>query len=318
MKRKMLVFLLATMLSLSWGCLPEQLTDKSSPQGTETAVTTELTETTTAATSASETEASGSGAAVDKELGIDYPRPTGDPAVSSDSKDDAVRWLQSALNQAMHAGLTVDGNFENGTESKVKEFQSRCGLKASGQADAETIAMLVDIVSGKKEMPEAPKATSTSVTTSTTAQSTTTKPVTTKPAATQPPTTKPVATKPAVTQPPTTKPVVTKPAVTQPPTTKPAAPQPPTTKPVATNPAVTQPPTTKPVVTQAPTTKPPTNTQTPQQNKRTYVLNTNTKKFHDPGCPSVNTMSEKNKLFYTGSRNEVIAMGYDPCKRCNS
>ena len=293
------ILLAASMLFMT-GCMEDLISDSQAGEGTsQTQVFHQAeTETTTAATSATETEASGSGAAVDKELGIDYPRPTGDPAIGSDSKDDVVRWLQSALNQAMHAGLAVDGNFENDTESKVKEFQSRCGLKASGQADAETIAMLVDIVSGKKEMPEAPKATSTSVTTSTTAQSTTTKS--------------------AVTQPPTTKPVATKPAATQPPTTKPAATQPPTTKPVATNPAVTQPPTTKPVVTQAPTTKPPTNTQTPQQNKRTYVLNTNTKKFHNPGCPSVDTMSEKNKSFYTGSRNEVIAMDYDPCKRCNS
>lgn len=48
-----------------------------------------------------------------------------------------------------------------------------------------------------------------------------------------------------------------------------------------------------------------------------YVLNTNTHKFHYPGCSSVSQMSEKNKLFYTGTRDEVIAMGYDPCGRCN-
>ena len=49
----------------------------------------------------------------------------------------------------------------------------------------------------------------------------------------------------------------------------------------------------------------------------TYILNTNTKKFHYPSCSSVNKMSEKNKQEYTGSRDEVIAMGYDPCQRCN-
>ncbi len=49
----------------------------------------------------------------------------------------------------------------------------------------------------------------------------------------------------------------------------------------------------------------------------TYVLNTNTKKFHYPSCSSVNSMKDKNKDYYTGSRDDVIAMGYDPCKRCN-
>ena len=49
----------------------------------------------------------------------------------------------------------------------------------------------------------------------------------------------------------------------------------------------------------------------------TYILNTNTKKFHYPSCSSVNKMAEKNKQEYTGSRDEVIAMGYEPCQRCN-
>lgn len=49
----------------------------------------------------------------------------------------------------------------------------------------------------------------------------------------------------------------------------------------------------------------------------TYILNTNTKKFHYPNCSSVSDMKEKNKKEYTGSRDDVIAMGYEPCKRCN-
>jgi len=48
-----------------------------------------------------------------------------------------------------------------------------------------------------------------------------------------------------------------------------------------------------------------------------YILNTNTKKFHKPGCRSVNQMKDKNKKYYTGTRDEVIDMGYDPCKNCN-
>lgn len=49
----------------------------------------------------------------------------------------------------------------------------------------------------------------------------------------------------------------------------------------------------------------------------TYILNTNTKKFHYPSCSSVKQMKDKNKKKVTGSRDEIIKMGYDPCKRCN-
>ena len=49
----------------------------------------------------------------------------------------------------------------------------------------------------------------------------------------------------------------------------------------------------------------------------TYVLNTNTKKFHYPTCSSFYYNKKKNKQIYTGSREEVINMGYVPCKRCN-
>ena len=48
-----------------------------------------------------------------------------------------------------------------------------------------------------------------------------------------------------------------------------------------------------------------------------YVLNTNTKKFHKPTCSSVNDMKAKNRKDSNLSRSEIIAMGYDPCKRCN-
>ncbi|MBQ3406088.1 MAG: MBL fold metallo-hydrolase, partial [Lachnospiraceae bacterium] len=49
----------------------------------------------------------------------------------------------------------------------------------------------------------------------------------------------------------------------------------------------------------------------------TYVLNTNTGKFHYPHCGSVSTIKDKNRMDVTWSRDEVIARGYDPCKRCN-
>lgn len=48
-----------------------------------------------------------------------------------------------------------------------------------------------------------------------------------------------------------------------------------------------------------------------------YVLNTNTKKFHLPSCSSADDIKESNRQEYSGSREELIAQGYDPCKRCN-
>ena len=47
-----------------------------------------------------------------------------------------------------------------------------------------------------------------------------------------------------------------------------------------------------------------------------YVLNTNSKKFHYPHCSSVEDMKESNKAFFRGTRDEAIALGYDPCGRC--
>jgi len=48
-----------------------------------------------------------------------------------------------------------------------------------------------------------------------------------------------------------------------------------------------------------------------------YVLNTNTHKFHYPDCRSVGQMAEHNKKYFTGTRHEVIDMGYDPCGNCH-
>lgn len=48
-----------------------------------------------------------------------------------------------------------------------------------------------------------------------------------------------------------------------------------------------------------------------------YVLNTNSKKFHRPDCSSVGQMSAKNREDVEDTREDLIANGYDPCKRCN-
>ncbi|MBR4182550.1 MAG: DNA/RNA non-specific endonuclease [Lachnospiraceae bacterium] len=49
----------------------------------------------------------------------------------------------------------------------------------------------------------------------------------------------------------------------------------------------------------------------------TYVLNTNSLKFHKPECDSVGDMKPKNTEFFSGTREEAMKMGYDPCGRCN-
>lgn len=51
--------------------------------------------------------------------------------------------------------------------------------------------------------------------------------------------------------------------------------------------------------------------------KGTYVLNTSSKKFHYAWCDSVKKMAAHNRKNFTGTRKEVVAMGYVPCKICN-
>lgn len=48
-----------------------------------------------------------------------------------------------------------------------------------------------------------------------------------------------------------------------------------------------------------------------------YVINKNTDKFHDPTCKSVDQMKESNKLFFNGTREELISQGLSPCKNCD-
>jgi len=73
-------------------------------------------------------------------------------------------------------------------------------------------------------------------------------------------------------------------------------------------------PTPKPTPT--PTPK-PTPTPQPVQTGSDYVLNKNTKKFHYPNCRSVSKIKASNRWDYHGTREEIIAMGYDPCGNCH-
>lgn len=95
------------------------------------------------------------------------------------------------------------------------------------------------------------------------------------------------------------------------------------TKEPASTPEVTSEPTVEPIptseVTQEPTSQPTINEDAEPENataKTDYVLNKNTKKFHYSSCSSVKQMKDKNKKFYTGTREECLSMGYDPCGKC--
>lgn len=87
----------------------------------------------------------------------------------------------------------------------------------------------------------------------------------------------------------------------------------PTASPTPT-PKPTPSPTPKPTPTPTPA---PIVTAVPVRSGTNYILNTNTHKFHYTWCSSVGQMKASNRRDYTGSRDEVIAMGYVPCKKCN-
>ena len=48
----------------------------------------------------------------------------------------------------------------------------------------------------------------------------------------------------------------------------------------------------------------------------TFVVNINTNKFHCPDCRNVRDIKEKNRRDYTGDRQILIDLGFDPCKEC--
>lgn len=65
------------------------------------------------------------------------------------------------------------------------------------------------------------------------------------------------------------------------------------------------------------TTKKSSGGSSSSSGKVEYILNMNTHKFHYPSCRSVKQMSEANKGYYKGTRDDVISQGYAPCGICN-
>lgn len=89
-----------------------------------------------------------------------------------------------------------------------------------------------------------------------------------------------------------------------------------TTTAVETTMAATEPPTEAPTEPPAPAQE-ETPAEQPAANVFTYVINTNTRKFHYPSCSKAKKISDANRSEYNGTRDDLIAQGYEPCKICN-
>lgn len=61
----------------------------------------------------------------------------------------------------------------------------------------------------------------------------------------------------------------------------------------------------------------PAVSRTAEREEEDYVLNKSSKKFHYPSCSSVKDISEKNRWTFHGTREDVIELGYQPCKICS-
>lgn len=170
--RDLIAIMLASMLLMLSGCA--EVPSSTGSAGSQTAATHATTRTTTTATTtARPAENISVQSYADEELKLNYSRPT-ESALRKGDSGESVKWLQAALNKAMSAGLSVDGDFGKGTESSVREFQNRCGLYADGVAGPQTIAALIEVAAGRKSLPAVTtKATTTTRTTTQTTRTTT-------------------------------------------------------------------------------------------------------------------------------------------------
>lgn len=50
---------------------------------------------------------------------------------------------------------------------------------------------------------------------------------------------------------------------------------------------------------------------------QTYILNTSSRKFHTTSCSSVDQIKSHNRETYIGSREDLVAQGYEPCGSCS-
>ncbi len=53
-----------------------------------------------------------------------------------------------------------------------------------------------------------------------------------------------------------------------------------------------------------------------QSDIKHYVINTGSKKFHDPSCPNISDIKEGNRSDFTCTRDAITKQGYIPCNGC--
>lgn len=64
----------------------------------------------------------------------------------------------------------------------------------------------------------------------------------------------------------------------------------------------------------------PTHTSTPKSTytaRSAYILNTDTKTFHRPGCSAADRIKSENRDETTALRDSLIDREYTPCGKCN-
>ena len=54
----------------------------------------------------------------------------------------------------------------------------------------------------------------------------------------------------------------------------------------------------------------------PKEEGHSYILNTASKKFHEPNCSGASNISADNRQEYTGSREDLLSQGYEACGIC--
>ncbi len=86
---------------------------------------------------------------IDTELGIPYPRPSGNPNIKKGSKGNSVAWVQYALHEKLGYDIGsdgVDGDFGGNTYNAVINFQSDNGLEVDGIVGPATVNKIVERV----------------------------------------------------------------------------------------------------------------------------------------------------------------------------
>lgn len=78
----------------------------------------------------------------------DYPEEVhiASPVLKKGAKGQEVKYLQKNLNQAINAGLDMDGSFGAKTEKAVKDFQKKYKLEVDGSYGPKTAAMMKEVL----------------------------------------------------------------------------------------------------------------------------------------------------------------------------